>query len=87
MAPRLQKLLADLALGKLRLKLPAPPQALHGRFDHQHATIVVRILAHIDYLDEAIAELRSKSTRGSRRSRRPLTRSARSHGFSVARRR
>jgi hypothetical protein len=49
--------LADLALGKLRLKLPALREALQGRFDTQHAIIVGRILAHIDYLDEAITEL------------------------------
>lgn len=51
------EVLADLALGRLRLKLPALREALHGRFDHQHAIIIGRILAHIDYLDEAIAEL------------------------------
>jgi hypothetical protein len=49
--------LADLALEKLRLKLPALREALQGRFDTQHAIIIGRILAHIDYLDEAIAEL------------------------------
>jgi len=51
--------LADLALGKLRLKLPALREALHGRFDPVHAVIIGRILAHIDYLDEAIAEISS----------------------------
>jgi transposase len=49
--------LAELALGKLRAKLPALREALQGRFDPQHAIIIGRILAHIDYLDEAIAEL------------------------------
>jgi len=49
--------LADLAKGKLRAKLPALREALQGRFDTEHALIVGRILAHIDYLDEAIAEL------------------------------
>jgi len=49
--------LADLALGKLRVKLPALREALQGRFDHHHAVIIGRILAHIDYLDETIAEL------------------------------
>jgi transposase len=49
--------LADLAQGKLRLKLPALREALQGRFDSEHAILVGRILAHIDYLDEAIAEL------------------------------
>jgi transposase len=49
--------LAELAQGKLRAKLPALHEALEGRFDAEHALIVGRILAHIDYLDEAIAEL------------------------------
>ena len=49
--------LAELALGKLRLKLPALREALQGRFDPVHAVIIARILAHIDYLDEAIAEI------------------------------
>ena len=38
--------LADLALGKLRLKLPALREALQGRFDPTHAVIIGRILAH-----------------------------------------
>jgi transposase len=49
--------LAELALGKLRAKLPALREALQGRFDTQHAIIIGQILAHIDFLDEAIAEL------------------------------
>jgi transposase len=49
--------LAELALGKLRLKLPALREALQGRFDPVHAIIIGRILAHIEYLDEAIAEI------------------------------
>jgi transposase len=51
------ELLADLAKGKLRLKLPALKQALEGRFTGHHALIVSRQLAHIDFLDEAIAAL------------------------------
>jgi transposase len=49
--------LADLAQGKLRAKLPALREALQGRFDAQHALIIGCILAHIDYLDESISEL------------------------------
>jgi transposase len=49
--------LADLARGLLRKKLPALQAALEGRFDAEHALVVGRILAHIDYLDEAIDEL------------------------------
>jgi transposase len=46
--------LADLAKGRLRLKIPALRAALVGRFDAQHALIVSAILAHLDFLDEQI---------------------------------
>jgi transposase len=46
--------LADLAKGRLRSKLPALREALEGRFDAEHAIVVGAILAHIDFLDEAI---------------------------------
>jgi transposase len=49
--------LAELARGKLRAKIPALKQALEGRFDTEHALIVSQILAHLDFLDEAIARL------------------------------
>jgi transposase len=52
-----QVVLADLARGLLRKKLPALREALEGRFDAEHALVVGRILAHIDYLDEAIDDL------------------------------
>lgn len=47
--------LADLARGALRKKLPALRQALAGRFRDHHAFLVGQMLAHLDYLDEAIA--------------------------------
>ena len=49
--------LADLARGKLRAKIPALQEALEGRFDALHALIVSSILAHLDFLDEAIDRL------------------------------
>src|SRR6266496_5644923 len=48
---------AELARGKLRRKLPELRRALEGRFSPHHALIVSRQLAHVDYLDETIAEL------------------------------
>jgi transposase len=47
--------LADLARGALRKKLPALRQALTGRFRAHHAFLLSQLLAHLDYLDEAIA--------------------------------
>jgi transposase len=49
--------LADLARGRLRAKLPALREALQGRFDRMHALWIGSILAHIDFLDEQIASL------------------------------
>jgi transposase len=46
--------LADLARSKLRKKLPALRQALLGHFRAHHAFLVSQLLAHLDYLDEAI---------------------------------
>jgi transposase len=51
------QILADLAQGKLRRKLPALREALVGRFRPHHARLVTHMLAHLDYLDEAVAEL------------------------------
>jgi transposase len=48
------EVLAELAKGKLRAKIPALKDALVGRFDRQHALIVSAILAHLDFLDEQI---------------------------------
>lgn len=49
--------LADLAQGKLRRKLPALREALVGRFRKHHALLVSQLLAHLDYLDEALDDL------------------------------
>jgi transposase len=46
--------LAELARGRLRSKLPALRRALESRFRNHHAFLVAQILAHLDYLDEAI---------------------------------
>ena len=51
------EVLAELARGQLRKKLPALREALEGRFSAKHALIVGQILAHIDFLDEAIDRL------------------------------
>ena len=51
------EVLAELARGTLRKKLPALKQALAGQFKPHHTLIVAHILAHLDYLDEAIATL------------------------------
>jgi transposase len=48
------EVLAELAQGRLRAKLPALREALEGRFEAHHALIVGAILAHLDFLDEQI---------------------------------
>jgi transposase len=51
------EVLADLAKGKLRQKIPSLKQALEGRFDRVHAVWIGAILAHLDFLDEQISSL------------------------------
>jgi transposase len=51
------QVLAELAKGALRKKIPALREALVGRFDHQHAVWIGAILSHIDFLDEQIESL------------------------------
>jgi transposase len=52
------EVLAGLAKGRLRAKLPQLRQALRGRFgDHHHALLVRLALAHLEQLEESIAEL------------------------------
>jgi transposase len=49
--------LADLARGQLRKKLPALRRALVGRFRPHHAFLLEQILAKIDFLDESLERL------------------------------
>jgi transposase len=51
------EVLAELARGKLRAKLPALRQALRGQFRPHHAFLVSQLLAHLDYVDETITTL------------------------------
>ncbi|HTU84673.1 MAG TPA: IS110 family transposase [Solirubrobacteraceae bacterium] len=51
------EVLAELARGKLRHKIPALQRALTGRFSGHHALMVGHILAHLDFLEEQIASL------------------------------
>jgi transposase len=50
--------LAQLARGRLRAKIPALREALAGRFRvGHHGLLVAQMLAHVDFLDAAVAEL------------------------------
>jgi len=51
------EVLANLAKGKLRAKIPALREALEGRFEAHHALLISSILAHLDFLDEQIERL------------------------------
>ena len=51
------EVLAELARGRLRAKIPVLREALEGRFDHLHAVWIGAILNHLDFLDEQIAAL------------------------------
>ena len=51
------EVLAELARGKLRKKIPQLKEALQGRFDARRALLIGAILAHLDFLDEQIERL------------------------------
>jgi transposase len=52
--------LAELARGRLRQKLPDLRRALAGRFRRHHAFLAEQILAKIDYLDETLERLNAE---------------------------
>jgi transposase len=51
------ELLAGLAKGRMRAKLPELREALEGRFSGHHALMIGEMLSQIDHLDETIARL------------------------------
>lgn len=54
------QVLADLALGRLRKKIPALAEALVGHFDDHHAFLARMICDHIDTINSMIAELNTR---------------------------
>jgi transposase len=57
------QVLAELARGRLRTKIPLLRRALEGRFVSRHRLIVEKILAKLDFLDETIADLSAEVDR------------------------
>ena len=51
------EVLADLARGRLRKKIPALRKAMVGWFSPTHRILVTELLAHLEYLDESIERL------------------------------
>ena len=54
------KVLAELAMGRLRKKIPALAEALVGRFDDHHAFLARMICDHIDTISRMVAELNTR---------------------------
>ena len=54
------EVLAELARGRLRAKLPELRAALLGRVGPHHLVLIGQILAHVDFLEQAIAELQAE---------------------------
>jgi transposase len=52
--------LAELARGRLRAKLPDLRLALDGRVQPHHRFLLERILAHIDFLEESLAQVQKE---------------------------
>lgn len=51
------EVLAELAKGKLRPKIPALREALEGRFEPLHAVLIGAILSHLDFLNAQIEQI------------------------------
>ncbi len=51
------EVLAELARGKLRPKIPALREALEGRFEPLHAVLISAILQHLDFLNAQIDQI------------------------------
>ena len=51
------RVLADLARGRMRIKIPQLTEALIGHFDANHARLARSILARLDAVEAALAEL------------------------------
>jgi transposase len=58
--------LADMALTRMRPRIPALRQALVGRFNAHHAVMLKAHLSHIDYLDGQVAALDAEVETGHR---------------------
>lgn len=57
------QVLAELARGRLRTKIPLLRRALEGRLVSHHRLIVEKILAKLDFLDETIEDLSAEIDR------------------------
>jgi transposase len=55
--------LAELARGRMRTKIPELERALTGRVGEQHRFLLAKQLAHIDFLDEQIADIGAEIAR------------------------
>jgi transposase len=56
------EILAELARGRLRKKLPALRKALSGWFSPTHRLLVGELLAHLEYIDESVERLSNDVT-------------------------
>jgi transposase len=54
------EVLAELARGRMRSKLPDLRKALDGRVQSYHRVLLTGILAHIDFLEQSLAQLQAE---------------------------
>lgn len=54
------EVLAELAKGQLRKKIPLLKQALEGKFAGRHAFLAAELLAHVDYIEDAMERLNER---------------------------
>ncbi len=56
------KVLAEMAKGRMRVKIPHLEEALSGHFGTHHAILCRQIIGHIDFLDQSIGSLTKEIT-------------------------
>ena len=60
------EVLADMALTRMRPRIPELRRALVGRFDEHHALMISMHLAHVDHLSAGIDRLDAEADRPAR---------------------
>jgi len=55
------EVLAEMARGRMRAKIPQLKEALNGRFGPEHGLVAARMLARIDHAEEVITELSAQT--------------------------
>jgi len=77
------EVLAELARGKLRAKLPELKKALEGRFRSHHRFMLEQILLHLDFLDQQLQRINQEIAKRSAPFQEEITLLCKIHGIEI----